>query len=79
MNNNMYQLRTVKNLNLSKQCIGYLRKCSSKHTITDELSSKENKSNHKTHVYRKIHPWKSLDEFSQYLCDNTIYNQGNYL
>lgn len=28
------------------------------------------------HPYKNIHPWKSIEQFSKYLVDNVIYNEG---
>lgn len=57
-------------LNNSKRLTHQLS--SEKHSKTSQFSAKEK------HPYKKIHPWKSGNEFSEYLVNNLIYNKGEF-
>ncbi|KAK2587123.1 hypothetical protein KPH14_002885 [Odynerus spinipes] len=71
MRNTILNVRAFElcNCMIKKQCQNLTRKY-----CTDEAKYTLEKKKI-IHPYRKLHPWKSLDKFSQYLLNNIIYNK----
>lgn len=69
MMSTMMLLRTTRNNEFAMAfCTCYKKYC----TVGNEYTTKKNL----VHPYRRIHPWKSENEFVNDLLKNVIYNAG---